>query len=71
MYQVRKWTLGLIILLQRVALLIIPASAFAVARPDFRVEVFRHTGDCGMNPPHDWSGDVEPPVSLGLMKLQF
>jgi hypothetical protein len=37
-----------------------------VPAPRYRVTAFRHTGDYGMNPPHDWNGDVEPMVDVGL-----
>jgi hypothetical protein len=45
---------------------LIPASEFATACPDWRVTTFAHKGDYGINPPHDWSGAIEPPVDMGL-----
>jgi hypothetical protein len=45
---------------------IIPASELGVACPDWRVTTFAHKGDYGINPPNEWSGRLEPPVSMGL-----
>lgn len=49
-----------------VLVLVAPASDFPVARPPYRVTIFRHLGDQGYNPPYEWGGDVEPPVAAGL-----
>ena len=46
--------------------LVVPGAEFEVPEPDFRVTAFQHAGDWGTTPPHDWSGDVEPPMSSGL-----
>lgn len=46
--------------------LIVPATEFAISCPDYRMTAFTHTGDYGINPPHDWSADVEPAVALPL-----
>jgi hypothetical protein len=46
--------------------LIAPASELGTTMPPYRVTAFRHTGDYGIDPPHDWSGDVEPTVAQGL-----
>jgi hypothetical protein len=40
--------------------LAVPVSEFGVARPSFRLSAFRHTGDFGLNPPHDYSADYVP-----------
>lgn len=46
--------------------LVVPKSELAAAKPKFRVTAFRHTGDFGINPPHDWDGSVWPAVADGL-----
>jgi len=46
--------------------LVVPASEFAVAEPAFRITAFRHTGDYGIDPPHDWDGSIWPAVADGL-----
>lgn len=48
--------------------LVIPAGELDpnVYLPAYRVTAFAHTGDYGLQPPYDWSGDVEPPVAEGL-----
>lgn len=40
--------------------LAVPAAEFSVAAPAFRTTSFRHTGDYGQNPPHDWLADYFP-----------
>jgi hypothetical protein len=45
---------------------LVPASELSVALPSFRVTAFRHSGDYGMNPPHDYDGSVHPAVADGL-----
>ncbi len=46
--------------------LAVPAAEFALVRPKYRLTAFRHTGDYGLNPPHDWDGSLWPPVDQGL-----
>jgi hypothetical protein len=46
--------------------LLVPTSEFAVSDPGYRVTAFCHNGDFGINPPHNWSGDLHPPVADGL-----
>jgi hypothetical protein len=55
-----------IILIDHVLVLLVPAGELEVPDPRYRVTAFRHTGDYGLTPPHDWDGYVEPPVSDGL-----
>lgn len=38
----------------------VPASEFSVPDPAYRISSFRHSGDFGQNPPHDWSADYDP-----------
>ena len=45
---------------------IIPAAEFESSCPDWRLTTFAHQGDYGINPPHNWSGRLEPPVDMGL-----
>ncbi|MBW2530412.1 MAG: hypothetical protein JRI55_02970 [Deltaproteobacteria bacterium] len=52
-----------VIIQDNVMALVVPASEFSTSLPDYRVTAFRHSGDFGAQPPHDWDGDVEPPVS--------
>ncbi len=59
-----------IVLYKEMAALVVPASELKVKDPKFRTTIFRHTGDYGMNPPHDWSGDMEPPVDKGLQTFK-
>ncbi|MEM8883835.1 MAG: hypothetical protein AAGD14_07200, partial [Planctomycetota bacterium] len=46
--------------------LLVPASEFADATPDYRVIAFAHDGDFGIPAPHSWTGDVEPRLAEGL-----
>ncbi|GMV41986.1 MAG: hypothetical protein AMXMBFR64_37020 [Myxococcales bacterium] len=46
--------------------LLAPATEIAVGSPGYRVTAFRHAGDYGIAPPHEWSGDVVPPVGAPL-----
>jgi hypothetical protein len=34
--------------------------------PPHRMTAFTHLGDWGLEPPHVWNGDTEPPVHMGL-----
>lgn len=34
--------------------------------PEHRMTAFTHLGDYGLQPPHVWNGDTEPPVDEGL-----
>jgi hypothetical protein len=36
------------------------------ACPEHRMTAFTHLGDWGLQPPHVWMGDTEPPVDDGL-----
>ena len=45
---------------------VIPAAEIQSASPKFRITTFRHTGDFGLGPTHDWSGSIQPPVAMGL-----
>ncbi len=46
---------------------LIPASELGgQSCPPHRMTTFSHLGDYGLNPPHDWAGDIEPPVASGL-----
>lgn len=47
-------------------LLLLPRSEVGVAAPSFRLTAFRHKGDYGINPPHDWDGSVWPAVADAL-----
>lgn len=49
-----------------VLVLLVPASEMTVSQPNYRVTAFRHTGDFGINPPHDWDGTIFPAVADGL-----
>lgn len=53
----------------RVMMLVVPASEFAVARPAYRTTAFRHRGDFGQNPPHDWNADYDPQPGKPLRKF--
>ncbi|MHC4974361.1 MAG: hypothetical protein ACYTG3_18730 [Planctomycetota bacterium] len=46
--------------------LLVPAGEFAVSDPNYRVTAFCHNGDFGIPEPHNWSGDLHPPVADGL-----
>lgn len=46
--------------------LVVPKAEFAAPTPPYRITAFRHKGDFGIPQPHDWDGDVEPPVASGL-----
>jgi hypothetical protein len=46
--------------------LLVPASEMTAESPRYRVTAFEHKGDYGIAEPHDWKGDVEPPVAEGL-----
>lgn len=48
-------------------IMVIPAGEISLERPLFRLTAFRHTGDYGINPPHDWDADVVPPVDEPLL----
>lgn len=45
---------------------VVPGSEFEVSVPGYRVTAFRHRGDFGIDPPHDFNGDVYPRVGLAL-----
>ncbi|MFN0245615.1 MAG: hypothetical protein ACKV2T_01820 [Kofleriaceae bacterium] len=49
-----------------VILLLVPVSEFASSTPAYRFTAFRHTGNYGLQPPHDFDGYVDPPVAMGL-----
>jgi hypothetical protein len=50
-------------------MLVVPMTEFVDQSPSYRVTSFRHRGDFGLNPPHDWSGDIVPTVDEGLVEL--
>ncbi|MBW2537970.1 MAG: hypothetical protein JRI55_41175 [Deltaproteobacteria bacterium] len=43
--------------------LVAPASELAIAKPSFRLTAFRHGGDSGFAPPHDWDGSLSTSVA--------
>lgn len=46
---------------------LVPASELGDQEcPEHRMTAFTHLGDWGMEDPHVWMGDAEPPVDLGL-----
>jgi hypothetical protein len=49
-----------------VIFLLVPASEFTTQTPAYRFTAFRHTGNYGLQPPHDFDGYVDPPVAMGL-----
>jgi hypothetical protein len=53
------------ILIDNVVTLLVPVAELDDALPAFRLTAFRHTGEFGFD--GNWSGDVEPPVSVGLL----
>ena len=55
-----------IVIMDTVVFFVVPVAEFASNVPRYRVTAFRHTGDYGANPPHNWHGDVEPPVGAPL-----
>lgn len=59
-------TAARIILRGNTIALVVPAGEFTVAKPSYRMTSFRHLGDYGMSPPHEWAADTEPLVSVGL-----
>lgn len=48
--------------------LMIPPSELDVECPPYRTTAFTHKGDYGLQPPHEWSGDVEPAVDAPLLR---
>jgi len=50
-------------------MLVVPRSEFTAAKPKFRITAFRHTGDYGITPPHNWDGSVWPAVADGLQAM--
>ncbi len=52
-----------------VILLLVPLSEFVDKTPRYRMTAFCHTGDFGLNPPHDWSGDLMPPIDKELLEV--
>ncbi len=62
-------TTARIIIFENTMVLVVPASEFAVAKPDYRITAFRHTGDYGMSPPHDFDGSIWPSVADGLQSF--
>lgn len=50
-------------------LISIPMSEFPVSNPAYRLTSFRHSGDFGLNPPHDWSGDFHPRLAEPLFEI--
>jgi hypothetical protein len=55
-----------IVVVGAVIFLLVPTSEFAVPNPSYRMTAFRHTGDYGLGPTHDFDGYVDPPVAMGL-----
>jgi hypothetical protein len=62
-------TTARIIIFENTMVLVVAASEFAVAKPDYRITAFRHTGDYGMSPPHDFDGSIWPSVADGLQSF--
>ncbi len=60
-----------IVAMDNLIALVVSADAFESPEPAFRLNVFSHQGDFGMDPPHNWAGDVEPPVSKGLFPFNL
>lgn len=50
--------------------LVVPREELSAQALEYRVTAFRHLGDFGLNPPNDWSGDVEPPVDQALRTVK-
>ena len=50
-------------------MLVVPKSEFGTSQPKFRLTAFRHTGDYGINPPHNWDGSLWPAVKDGLQAM--
>lgn len=55
-----------VVIKDNVMVLVVPTSEFKVPKPKYRVTVFRHTGDFGINPPHNYGGSIWPAVADGL-----
>lgn len=52
-----------------VVALIVPTDELGDTPPPFRMTTFRHTGDFGVNPPHDWDASVSPPQHEPLHRI--
>ncbi len=50
--------------------LAVPASEFAVARPEYRITAYRHTGDWGLPDGSEFNLDVIPPVDEPLLSFE-
>ena len=48
----------------------LPLGAFDDSTSQYRVTSFRHRGDYGLQPPHDWTGDIAPTVDEPLATVQ-
>jgi len=51
-------------------LLLVPLSEFGDKTPAYRLTAFCHGGDFGLEPPHDWSGDLQDPVDEPLREVR-
>jgi len=51
-------------------MLVVPLEEFDDSTPQYRVTSFRHRGDFGLQPPHDWTGDIVPTVDEPLATVQ-
>jgi hypothetical protein len=49
--------------------LFVPATEFSAVNPGYRITAFRHKGDYGQMPPHDYSADTHPPVRMPLRRV--
>lgn len=58
-----------VLITHKTMVLMVPRSEFEVATPKYRVTSFRHSGDWGKNPPHDWDGDLDPRVGDPLAQV--
>jgi hypothetical protein len=57
-----------LVIVENVVGIVIPVGEFAVPNPALRISVFRHSGDFGLGPDHDWSGLVYPKPGNPLIK---
>jgi len=49
------------------AVAIVPSAELESTSPGFRATAFWHTGDYGIDPPHDFNGDIYPAVGMPLL----
>ncbi len=58
-----------VVIRDNVLTLAVPLSEFEVENPLYRLTSYRHKGDFGLNPPFNWSGDLEPAVGQPLLEI--